>query len=410
MTEKSNTEEKVSYDENLGIDFNFDENIKSEIEDDKEVLSGDVNKPLNEQVLPTESKDVDVDINKILEEETESSGLADISKGKKEPEDKKKIVNKTDEPQIDNDKSQIDKGTSSSTVAFGRYLQEQGSFTFDEEAYKKNIKEKGEAKAFLELLENQASEKANNHIKNLDDYSKEYVEFRKSGFTKEEARNYVSERETVDNITDDTLSDNEDLQINVVRQVSKLRGMSDEEIDDNIDLLKDTDKLEGRAKTHLSVLQNYYKAVNEKRIEDEKANVKLQEDANKTYFEQLKEEIGKTDEYIQGKKVNKETKDKIYNLISTPIKLDKGGVTNGIWEKRSKDPKTFDKKLAYYIVTGLFDGNTKDIATDTRTKILSELEKNLNSNRNFNVGSPVMGNDEDKNLNSKLDEMKGFFE
>jgi len=400
MTTQSNTEETVTYDANLGLEFNFDDNIESEFVDNANtVLADKITKPDNNKSEEVEIENID--INKVLEKEieaeTETPGLVDTDKT---------IIEKVE--QVPNSNIETDKDTSSSTVAFGRYLQEQGSFNFDEDAYKKNIEEKGEAKAFLELLEDRAKEQADTHIKSLDNYSKEYIDFRKAGFSREDASNYVSERETIDTISEEQLTDNETLQVNIIKQVSKLRGMSEEEINDNIDLLKDTDKLAERAKTHLSVLQQYYKDVNAKRIEDEKTNKQLEETANNTYFEELRKEIDQTDEYIKDKKVNKQTKDKIYNLISTPIKLESGGVTNGIWEKRSQDPKSFDKKLAYYIVTGLFDGDTKDITTDARTKVLSDLEKTLTSNTKFNVGSPVISK-EDKNLSSKLEEMRGIF-
>lgn len=407
MTEKSNTEvkEESKPNLNLGLEFDFGNGVNSdEIKFPEETPSKEdkIEESIESSTVTADKKEKtsdnvnDVDINALFEKETKDPGLAD-----------KNLQESTETGTVEKEKvTKPIKNISGSTVAFGQYLQEQGSFNFDEKKYNKIVKEKGEAGAFLELMEDQAKQKEIAHIKTLDDYSKEYIEFRKAGYSKEEASSFVSDRQSVDSIKDTDLDENEDLSINIIKTVSRLRGISDDEINDTIDLLKDTDKLTDRAKTNLNVLKEYHKNVDAQRIKEAQLRKEQEKEANTKYFESLRQEINKTDEYIKGKKINQNTKNQMYDLIATPIKTEDGGVTNAIWAERNKDPRAFDRKLAYMMVSGVFNGDVKDITTSARTKILNDLERKLSGEGQFSSGAPNYGKQE--NLVSKLEEMDIF--
>jgi hypothetical protein len=118
----------------------------------------------------------------------------------------------------------------------------------------------------------------------------------------------------------------------------------------------------------------------------------------------LKENVDAMQEVIPGQKINKQTKDKIYNDIIKPVTDKFGQETNAIWAKRSEDPMFFDSRIAYLLETGFFEKGkawTKIKAVKT-TKESSELEEHLK--RKNNTGSrtgtlPVDSGLENKDLN-----------
>jgi hypothetical protein len=317
-----------------------------------------------------------------------------------EAQDKKKATN-TDKKDEDS--------SGSLTVAFAKMLQEQGLSDFNEEEYLETIKEKGEAAALVELLEKNAEAKTNTYKESFDDYSKEYVDYRNAGFTKEQATTIIGNKELINDITDDQVDENDQLQENIIRETSKLRGVSADEIDEQVQLLKDTDKLKDRSVNNLKVLKTYYNKLAEKEMADKQTAIKTEKDKDSEYLKSLKDNVYKSEEIIKDKKINEQTKDKIYNLITTPVKLDDGTVTNGIWAKRRENPQEFDKKLAYFLSTGVFDGNTKTLTTDARTKAIGKMKKELEGGRSFSAGDALINN-ESETIKNNVDAMKEFLD
>jgi hypothetical protein len=198
------------------------------------------------------------------------------------------------------------------------------------------------------------------------------------------------------------------LQENIIKEVSTLRGIPPEEIKEQIQLLKDTDKLKDRATQNLTGLQGYYTKLAEKELLDKQNAATAQKEADEAYITSLRTDINSTDEIIKDRKINQQTKDKIYNLITTPVKLKDGKTLSAMWAKRAEDPQAFDKKLAYFITTGLFDGSTKTLTTDARTKALADLKKGIDSGRTFSTGAAVLGNDVNQTIEDKANEMNEF--
>lgn len=294
------------------------------------------------------------------------------------------------------------------TVAFARLLEEQGEAEFNQESYLEDVKENGEAQAFLNLVNKTAENKAESFKTEMDSYAKEYVELRESGFSKEDATAMVANKETIDGITEDTLSEDEGLQEDVVREVLRLRKFSDGEIDDYVESLKDTDKLESASAKSLSQLKGYHEQLithQKKAREEQKLTVQKEQ---KEYLESLKSTINETDEIIKGKKINQKTKDKLYDMITKPVKTESGQPTNSVWAERSKDPKAFDMKLAYLIHSGIFNGDIKSIATDARSKAVTDLEARLKQRSRSSSGDVMLP--EDQNLGDKVDEMSIFLD
>ncbi len=294
------------------------------------------------------------------------------------------------------------------TVAFAKLLKEQGDTDFDQEAYLEDVKENGEAQAFLNLMEKTAETKAENFKSELDSYAKEYVELREAGFSKEDAGAMVANKETVDSITEESLESDESLQEDIVREVLRLRKFSDDEVDEHIQSLKDTDRLKSVASKNLTQLKGYHEQLitHQKKAQEEQARAAKEE--QNEYLKSLKSTIDNTDEIFKGKKINSQTKNKLYDMITKPVKMENGQLTNSIWAERAKDPKTFDMKLAYLMQTGVFKGDLKTIAADARTKALNDIETRLKTRSRSSSGSVVLPGEDVSE--SKADEMSIFLD
>jgi len=112
-------------------------------------------------------------------------------------------------------------------------------------------------------------------------------------------------------------------------------------------------------------------------------------------------------EVIPGQKINKQTKDKIYNDIIKPVMDKFGQTTNTIWAKRSEDPIDFDTKIAYLYETGFFEkGKSWDKVKRVKTtRESSELEEHLSKRRNTSSSTGITPRGEvvDKDLQSIID-------
>lgn len=326
----------------------------------------------------------DFDINKFFEDnKNDNSEPLDSTTKTTEPQKDKPITTKEGKDTKD--------VSGSLTVAFAKTLFElQGSSEFNEEEYTKAIAEKGEAAALMELLETEATKKAEVHKSTVDAYAQEYIKLREAGFSTEEASTLVGNKETIDSINDEQLEKDEELQTEIIREIGGLRGMSEQEVEDDIKLLKDNDKLYERAKKGKELLKDYYVKVADSQLKQRQEAVKKAEEDRVKAQKELRDTINSTDEIIKGKKINQQTKDKIYKMITEPVKTADGKVINAVWAKRSENPMEFDKKLAYLISIGMFDGTTDPLVTDARTKALTTLQKELEGGRKFTAGQAII--------------------
>lgn len=312
------------------------------------------------------------------------------------------------EPTITNTKEDNKDVSGSLTVAFAKTLLEtQGISEFDETKYAEAVKEKGEATAFIELLESEVAKKTESYKATLDDYSKEYIKLRDNGFTSEEASVLIGNQEMINTITEDQLKEDEELQENIIREIAELRKIDLQEVEDDIKLLKETDKLFERANKGKELLKDYYKKVADYQLQVKQQNIQKAQETRVAEQKQLKDNINSTEEIIKGKKINQQTKDKIYGMITNPIKQEDGTVLNAIWAKRNENRLEFDKKLAYLIHIGMFDGKTDTIIADAKTKAITDLERTLQSGRKFTVGTPAISSGTGT-ISEKLNQMDEF--
>lgn len=153
---------------------------------------------------------------------------------------------------------------------------------------------------------------------------------------------------SINSITEEALSENEELQKDILRQYySETTNFSTQKIDKMIERLETIGDLGTESTNSLQELKTLIAAKEQKAVEDaraaKEAAVKQQEQA----LNQFRETLNKTDEIIPGHKLSQLMKDSIYKTLTTPVAVDESGTPlNEIAKARIENPMDFEIKLA----------------------------------------------------------------
>lgn len=298
------------------------------------------------------------------------------------------------------------------TVIFAKDLMEQGLISsFDEEEFSSKVKELGEAGALRDLMKTEIENNINAARADLDEGYQSYLTLLEGGFSQEEATSISSLQKRFNDITSDDLDkeENEDLRKQVLTDYFKLTTqMSDDKISKvvqrSLDLGDDVEESKESLESIKSILKEQIKA----QEEENKKQIKLREQQQLQQLENLKETINSITEIIPGQTINKQTKDKLYDILIKPVELENGRSTNALWAKRTEDPIHFDTRLAYLLETGFFEKGKpwNKIKNVKVTKEVSKLEEALKRNKNTGArsGRTVGGSSiQDVSLRKTLD-------
>ncbi len=298
--------------------------------------------------------------------------------------------------------------SSSPFKPFAKALYEEGflsSFT-DEEFEKLSEEAGGEAEALIELTKRTIQGEIEEYKKTAEEEYKSFLEAREAGVDlnkwneiKEAGKNYSS-------ISEESLEEDESLQKKIMTDYLKEKGFSKEEIDETIESLEDTAKLELRAKSALKNL----KAAQAKKEEALKLEVKQQEEERARQYKETVNSLKKTiyespDTVLPGIKLTKKLQDAIYKNIMDPVKeLSNGEKINAIVAKRLENPVKYAIIEAYLVEIGVFDGKFDKIEDKVKGKALLELKKTLENSKNtsFKQGKQTV---EDVGDNWKLPDL-----
>jgi hypothetical protein len=188
-----------------------------------------------------------------------------------------------------------------------------------------------------------------------------------------------SDQIRLNSITDESLEDNIDLQKNLVRNFYREKGFTESKIEKMVSKSEDLDELEDEAKEALAEL----KESENKRLESIQVETKRRALENqKAYVEsvnKLNSTINEVKEIIPGVKIDEKTKKELFNMITKPAETRDGVSYSEIMLLREKNPLDFELKLNYYAKMGLFDENPKFdvIMKKSETKVLNKLERQL---------------------------------
>jgi hypothetical protein len=373
--------------------------------DDEEEDSTDKNK---------DNKDTDndlSDINQVLAKSELESGGDDEDDEDDDDEDK------DDNKDLDSDPAPDETKKSSSdapfTVIFARDLMERGILSdFDEEKYQQIIEEKGEAEAFHSLIEGEVNESIEAAKTDLDEGYKHYLEMIGQGVSDDAAASLSGLNDKFSNIAEEDLDSetNDELRKSVLTDYYKLTTrFSDAKIDKLVQNAVDMGDDINESKDALKNIKSLITEQIETQKQEAQRQRELGEQERQRQLEVLKDHINALSEIIPEQRINKQTKEKMYNLITKPVKLQDGRTTNAIWAKRSEDPISFDAKVAYLYETGFFDKDKpwSKIEKVINTKKASELQNYLSKKKNTGSqsGRSVVANDSynEKNIRKIID-------
>jgi hypothetical protein len=219
------------------------------------------------------------------------------------------------------------------------------------------------------------------------------------GVSLQEYQNYKNTVDSLDSVDEESLSSNMELSKQIILEDYKAQGMTEERatriLNKSVGLGDESvleDAIESLASLKETQKLNFAKH-QETRNTEKQTQIKNQEKIDND----LKNSVYNTDEIIKGVKINKEIKDRMYSTMTGIVGKNEDGIPeNKLMHQRRENPIEFDTKLYYlYEMTKGFSDFSKLMST-TETKVTSNFEKALRSNKNFeNSGSPDFLNDAD---------------
>jgi len=290
------------------------------------------------------------------------------------------------------------KGSSSSSPfkPFAKALSEEGFLpSFEDEEFDKLVEELGgETEALMELSRRSINEDIETYKREADEDFRNFLEARDAGLDLGQWADVYEAKKAYAGITEDKIDDDEALQKALITENLKYRGMADDEIADTIEAYETTGKLADNAK---KAHKNLIKITDQQELKLKEDKVK-QENATKLAREEnlksLRKEVDTITEIVPGIKINKQTKDKIFSSITTPVKTGTNGEPmNLAMVKRAENPLKYAIIENYLIEMGVFDGNWDKISVRQKSKAVAELEAKLKdgSNTNFASGKSTLG-------------------
>lgn len=233
-----------------------------------------------------------------------------------------------------------------------------------------------------------------NEYKSLTEDQKLYLEAIKSGIPEEDFAINRKNSQYFKNITEDTLTDNKQLQADLIYQSFLIRGFSKEEATKYaLNTVKnDPEALEVALSARDSIVKyNDDVLLNEIKAEEEK--VKAKQETARRKLTELKSKIDTSNEIIPGITINQTTKDKVYNSITKSVAVDDNGEPiNEVFDKYLKDSDYKMRLHALHILTKGFTDFSK-LQTETKTKIVKSLKEEFDNTSNrsgFSGNSGIM--------------------
>ena len=278
-------------------------------------------------------------------------------------------------------------------VIFAKSLEESGLISeFEEDKFEELVKEAGSpAEAIIALADQTIQKTIEEHINAQDAEYQEFVRMRDSGVdmgqyakVSKQAREY--DKYSVENVRNDV-----DLQKEVVREDLRLKGMDRDEIEDLIESLEDTNKLSKKAESAVTNLGKFKEAQLQRLQEEAARSDREREEATKKQLESYQKFVEDSKEIIPGVKLNKQKKDRLFDMIVKPSETYNGQPVNALTAKMLKDPVKFNYTLAALIDAGVFDGKWDNLIKVGKSKAIEDLAKAVETGVQFKPGAQEKG-------------------
>lgn len=286
-----------------------------------------------------------------------------------------------------------DKAADTSTdvyASFAKAVYEEGVFSeFNQEEFTKLASELGSpAKALIELNKRTIEHYVQNEIDSYPEEIRKLAKNYQDGIPLDELIQIQSDEIRLNNVTDETLAEDEDLRRQMIIEDLKNRGFTEGEAGEEYKLYVESaidDKRAVQARDRLILKQEeVIKTKADQAQETKKNRIKAIEDSR----ENLKEKVNAAKEFIPGIEVNNRDKSLVFNALTKPVARDaRGNELNEIMMTRAKNPIHFDTMVAYLYTKGVFNvdekGNpapkTTDLFKGKTSETITNLEKQMNS-------------------------------
>ncbi|HSH51747.1 MAG TPA: hypothetical protein VK982_08480, partial [Bacteroidales bacterium] len=236
-----------------------------------------------------------------------------------------------------------------------------------------------------------------NELADLNEDQKNILEITRNGG---DVSKYLEVYQSEKNSEEQFKQINDDNAESFTRELLKLEGLDSKRIEDIIDDRTINGTLVEKAKKEKDYFKELVNKNKEKQVQASKEQVELAKKQQEQQLNEFKELVEKTEEIIKGEKLNKTTREKIYNLATQPAGVDKSGNPITAFQKSyMENPNEMEIKLNYlYAVTDGFKkmGNLSR-SDKAKTKAIQDLDKKLQQERNNMVGKTSTGKTNNNN-------------
>jgi hypothetical protein len=355
----------------FGIDINELENSEEAIFDDKTPVQKTV-KP--DQKTTVEDTDIEEDENAILLEDIAELG-SDDNLEDDDLEDETKKTNNKKTPVGSGEQNSSSQGN---ITFLASALAESGVFSSLGED---ELKEIDNADKLLDAIAKQIKA---NELSDLTEDQKQYVEALRTGVPNDEyteSKTLIQQYKSIDN---KKIEDNVNIQFELIRRSLIAEGISEERAKKLATVAAQSEEgYEEALQAKQALIANEESKLTSKIEAAKKANEdKLAKDQEE--LSSLKSKINEASELIPGIKVNSQTKEKIFESLTSPVKVEGSKMLNEVMESY-KNPEYKMKLHALHVITNGFKDFSKFTQT-TKSKVAKDLEEKLN-----NQGTQVRG-------------------
>lgn len=275
-------------------------------------------------------------------------------------------------------------------------LVEAGVFSSLEED---DIKEIESVDALIKAVEKQIKV---NEYSALNEDQKEYLRALEAGVPLEAYSAHKANAAQYENLSDELIKENANVGYELIRRKFIIDGMDSEKAKRYAQLAMKEDNAVEEALSAKQALIQYEKDIvaNEiKAKEDAKEAEKLKAQEE---LSSLKSKILETSEILPGIKINSITKEKVFDSITKPSKLEKDGTPLNEVMASYSDPEYKARLHAMHVITKGFTDFSK-LERTSKSKAVRDLEEKLNTGNSIGkTGSPVVKGSTSSSLASAL--------
>ena len=357
--------------------FNVDFNLISDEDIDISSMTEDV---------PAVGEEIELEEEEKKEPKTPKTPAAKEPEEEEEEDDKIDIVTAEDSEDEDDETADKDKSPGSDTrdsspvTPFASLLHEKGLLSeFDAESFAEAVAESDDPFGVLTTAMQKEMELAN--AKFINSFPPDLIDMAMavaSGVPYEALKGHKLQEINYSKITDENITESEDLQKKLVGDLYAAKGFKESRINKLVETLGDSGALEDEAKEAIAELSAIAKEKQDQIKLDFAAQQKNMSDQYAAQIESIGKNIDSTEEIIPGIKMTKSTKDKLFdNMTKITGNDSNGNAQNYIMSVRQKDPVNFDKTVAYLadITKGFTDWSK--IKKSAKSSATADLEKVL---------------------------------